>query len=90
MCRRELFFKQNQVRARRKGARIDWRLFAVQFDKIDHHQPVRLLTAFFSLGKNGALVGQRHPCPQLGLPIPQRNSAGLGLDKVVFQPLLVA
>jgi hypothetical protein len=36
------------------------------------------LTGFFGLGKNGALVGQRRPCPQLGLAIPQRDTMGLG------------
>jgi hypothetical protein len=36
-----------------KDAQIDGRLFAVQFDKIDQHQ--------LCPGKNGALVGQRHP-----------------------------
>jgi hypothetical protein len=74
----------------RKGARIDGRFFAVQFDKIDQHQPVSRLTIFVGFGKQGALVGQRDPCPQLGLPIPQRNSVGLGLCQVILQPLLVA
>ena len=42
----------------RKGARIDLLvgLAAVQFDKIDQHQPVRRLTIFLRLGKQGALV----------------------------------
>jgi hypothetical protein len=48
------------------------------------------LTIFVGFGKQGALVGQRDPCPQLGLPIPQRNSVGLGLCQVILQPLLVA
>jgi hypothetical protein len=46
-----------------KDAQIDWRLFAVQFDKIDPHQPVRRLTIFVGLGKQGALVWQRDPRP---------------------------
>jgi hypothetical protein len=45
----------------RKGARIDGRLFAVQFDKIDQHYPVRRLTIVVGLGKQGALVRQRDP-----------------------------
>jgi hypothetical protein len=41
-----------------KGARIDLLvgLTAVQFDKIDQHQPVRRLTIFPRLSKQGALV----------------------------------
>jgi hypothetical protein len=77
----------------RKGARIDGLLVGnsiVQFDKIDQHQPVSRLTIFVGFGKQGALVGQRDPCPQLGLPIPQRNSVGLRLCQVILQPLLVA
>src|SRR6266436_3800547 len=49
---------------RRKGAWVDrWLvgLTAVQFDKVDQHQPVRRLAVGFGLGKQGALVGQRHP-----------------------------
>jgi hypothetical protein len=42
-----------------KGARVDGRLFAVQFDKIDQHQPVRRLTIVVGLGKQG--VWQRDP-----------------------------
>jgi hypothetical protein len=43
---------------RRKGARIDLLvgLTAVQFDKIDQHQPVRRLAIVLRLGKQGALV----------------------------------
>ncbi len=33
-----------------KDAQIDGRLFAVQFDKIDQHQPVRRLTIVIRLG----------------------------------------
>ena len=81
------------VSTRRKGARIN-RLpvsgFAVQFDKIDQHQPVRRLTILLGRSKLGALVEPRHPYPQLGLPIPQWGAIGLGLCQVVLQPLLVA
>jgi hypothetical protein len=76
-----------------EGARINGLLVGrsgVQFDKIDQHRFVRRLTVVFGLGKNGALVGQRDPCPQLGLPIPQRGTIGLGLCQVILQPLLVA
>jgi hypothetical protein len=45
----------------RKGARIDGTLFAVQFDKIDQHQPIRRLTIVVGLGKQGILVWQRDP-----------------------------
>jgi hypothetical protein len=48
------------------------------------------MTIFVGLGKQGALVWQRDPRPQLGLPIPQRGTIGLGLCQVVLQPLLVA
>jgi hypothetical protein len=44
---------------RRKGARIDGMLVglnAVQFHKVDQHQPVGRLTIFLRLGKQGALV----------------------------------
>jgi len=81
------------VSTRRKGARINRLLvsgFAVQFDKIDQHQPVRRLTILLGRSKLCALVEPRHPYPQLGLPIPQWGAIGRGLCQVVLQPLLVA
>src|SRR5450759_5087997 len=60
---------------RRKGAGINGLLVsgsAVQFDKVDQHQPVRRLTVVFGLGKS-TLVGQRDPRSQHG-PHKQRTS----------------
>jgi hypothetical protein len=65
------------INSHRRCSRIDGRLvsrFAVQFDKVNQHQPVRRLTAIFDLGKHGTLVARCHPRSQFGLPIPQRNA----------------
>src|ERR1700720_1947775 len=56
----------------RKGARIDGRLFAVQFDKVDQHQSVRWLTIVFGLGNS---FSSGSAIRALSLAFPSHNGA---------------
>jgi len=52
-----------------KDAQIDGRLFAVQFDKIDQHQPVRRLTIFVGSANRALSSGSAIRARSLAFPL---------------------
>jgi hypothetical protein len=84
---------ERSVRARKLTvAKTDGPLvngLAVQFDKVDQHQPVRWLTTVLSFSKKSTLLRQRDARAELGPPIPHRKASRGGFSKIGFQPLFV-